>query len=128
MRHNFEDETGRPRHRRDEPLKDGERLYVPTMVVDSATLAADGVAFDHHKPGYRLGDAASADPRDSAYYEMVWRTEGAWRSDARREADTEAAAEIGLDAAMAADDAQAIRDRAYASYVTRVENMWRDPS
>jgi hypothetical protein len=108
-------------------LKNGRRIGWLMYLTDAQReIAADGLSIADHRPGYRVSvDHAALDRAEAAWHESNRRTAKAWKSDALRKADSEAAAEGGPNAAMAADDAQAIRDLAYASYVQRVTNAWR---
>lgn len=97
-------------------VKGGVRARMVAM--DGSVIPADGNPLSLHKPGFRYStDRALQDSRDRAYNEMVRRTENAWKSEARRIADTERAAEPPV-----CEDA---REDAYQRYKNWLANAWR---
>jgi hypothetical protein len=123
MRH-FDDDDRRP-------LKDGEKLVVNMMMMDSVQRAVaaafDGSVFDasRHRPGWRVGDAAQEDARTRAYDEMCRRAENAWRSPQRIEQDRERACDAARIDVMTAGDAQRKRDEVWHAMVERARNAWK---
>ena len=111
MRHGIEDD--------DDIVRDGERVRVPMMLMDSSRMVAiDCGPGGPHRPGFRVStDKAVYAARDKAYDAMIKRTSDAWKSVERREADVEIAAEPPL-----CEDA---REDAYQRYKMRMANAWR---
>jgi hypothetical protein len=105
----------------DEPLRDGERVRVPMIMMDSNRMTAIDYGDDplaRHKPGFRrAADQAMRDAGHRAYDGRVKRMSDAWKSVERREADVEIAAEAPL-----CEDAC---EDAYQRYKRRKENAWR---
>src|SRR5262245_43344542 len=91
----------------DDVVRDGKFVRVPMMIMDGRTVAVDCGPGGPNRPGFRYSREGQA-VRDKAYDEMVKRTENAWKSEARRIADTERAAEPPL-----CEDA---RENAYQQY------------
>jgi hypothetical protein len=109
LRNDDEDERG--------PLRDGGKLVVSMLAMDSAAIAADGIPLDYHRPGFRFVGDRSA--QDTAYYEMVKRQEAAWKTSAPTAVDDATAAESPFSEDPRVD--------AYLRSVRSLEHAWRGP-
>jgi hypothetical protein len=106
-------------------LRDGEKLVVNMMMMDSVQKAVAASMFDAslHRPGPRYASDEQRAAADKAYQEMKARASRAWASPERRQADSEAACEIGRMLSM--DEVQEIRDRSYFAMLKRAQEMWK---
>src|SRR5262245_40004766 len=98
-------------------LKSGRSIRVRMTMMDGRTAVVDCGLGGPHRPGFRrLVNEAAQDARARAYDEMVKRTEGAWKSEAQRIAESEQAAGPPL--------SEDPREDAYLRNKKWLENAW----
>jgi hypothetical protein len=111
-------------------VPDGFSVRVPALIMDAMQREIAGVNLSDHQPGFRsASDSAARDARAAArdaYFEMVKRTETAWRLPSRDAAEPASEELLRKHLRSEPDDnAQARRDRAWAQYRDQLGRAWQ---